>query len=607
MSTRLNGTEHGLAGYWPFQESGPTVTTVDQTSNHNNGTLINFLFDANDGFVINPPGLALSSPNSTVSLSGSGSGADPYLVGNYTDLTAVGAPYELNAVYRLSGDIDATASNSGAGYQPIGDNDTRFTGTFHGGGYKITDLHINRGTTDYVGLFGYIAGAAVVDSLGLESAVITGKTNTGGLAGRIGGTVSACYVKGAIVGTTSVGGFAGVVDGGTVSNCYTTATVNASIDVGGFTGDNVSSGSIIECYCAANVTGGTDNTTWVSGGLVGWNDATSSIRRSYATGDVTGYSGVGGLVGSDYGTITDCYATGSVTGTTTVGGLVGGGRSSAVITNCYTVGAVSGSTYTDAFLGQLASSTINNCFYNSAITPNGVAGTGKSESELKTNLTFLSAGWSFAVWNRDDGTNNGYPYLKWQNPAGTPLPVELSSFSIAPSADGAILKWKTATEVNNSGFTIERRSSLSGWTELGFVKGVGTSTSPREYSFKDAAVSSGSYVYRLKQIDNGGSFKYSGEATVTIEVPHVFSLDQNYPNPFNPNTTINFTLVEDGHVSLKVFDVVGREVAVLVSENLKAGELHSVMFNASNLSSGVYFYRLQAGKNSMVKKLLLAK
>jgi hypothetical protein len=187
------------------------------------------------------------------------------------------------------------------------------------------------------------------------------------------------------------------------------------------------------------------------------------------------------------------------------------------------------------------------------------------------------------------------------------LPVELSSFSVAPSADGAILQWKTATEVNNSGFAVERRSSLSGWTELGFVKGAGTSTSPKEYSYKDTKISGGSYVYRLKQIDNGGAFKYSAEATVTIDVPHVFALDQNYPNPFNPTTAISFTLAEDSHVSLKVFDVVGHEVATLVDQNLKAGELHSVMFNASNLSSGVYFYQLQAGKNSMVKKLLLAK
>jgi len=175
--------------------------------------------------------------------------------------------------------------------------------------------------------------------------------------------------------------------------------------------------------------------------------------------------------------------------------------------------------------------------------------------------------------------------------------------------------------VNNYGFEIEKRTvssqlsrqeasgqaSVNSWVKIGFVKGNGTSNSPKEYSYTDASVASGTYAYRLKQIDNKGTFKYSQEAEVTVEVPKVFALSQNYPNPFNPSTTITFTLAEDSRVSLKVYDIIGREVAMLVNGDMKAGELHSVLFDASKLSSGLYFYRLDAGKNSLVRKLVLMK
>jgi hypothetical protein len=154
-----------------------------------------------------------------------------------------------------------------------------------------------------------------------------------------------------------------------------------------------------------------------------------------------------------------------------------------------------------------------------------------------------------------------------------------------------------------------------GWQKIGFVQGNGTSNSPKDYSYTDASVASGTYAYRLKQIDNDGTFEYSSEAEITLSVPKVLALDQNYPNPFNPSTTINFTLAEDSHVSLRVFDMLGREVATLANGEMKAGEVHNVLFDASKLSSGLYFYRLetrqttggQAGKNSLVKKLMLLK
>ena len=149
---------------------------------------------------------------------------------------------------------------------------------------------------------------------------------------------------------------------------------------------------------------------------------------------------------------------------------------------------------------------------------------------------------------------------------------------------------------------------MNSWTKVGFVTGHGTTNSPQQYSYSDNVGTAGTYSYRLKQIDHNGAFTYSQEIRVEVGgVPKEFALAQNYPNPFNPTTTISFTLAEDGHVSLKVFDMLGCEVQTVVDGNLKAGELHNAVFDASGLSSGIYFYRLETTKNSLVNKMMLLK
>jgi hypothetical protein len=196
----------------------------------------------------------------------------------------------------------------------------------------------------------------------------------------------------------------------------------------------------------------------------------------------------------------------------------------------------------------------------------------------------------------------------------TPLPVEMTSFTATVQGMTAKLQWRTETEVNNYGFEVERRSvnsdqlSVISWQKIGFVSGAGTSNTPKEYSFTDAKFTAGRYAYRLKQVDNDGTFKYSQSVEVEVGmVPRVFTLSQNYPNPFNPSTTIEFTLADDGMTTLKIFDILGREVVTLVNEELKAGIQHSVLFDASRFASGLYFYRIETGKNSLVRKLMFLK
>ncbi|MEE9429462.1 MAG: T9SS type A sorting domain-containing protein [Melioribacteraceae bacterium] len=199
------------------------------------------------------------------------------------------------------------------------------------------------------------------------------------------------------------------------------------------------------------------------------------------------------------------------------------------------------------------------------------------------------------------------------------LPVELTTFT-ASIKDGKVsLIWETATEVNNYGFEIQKQNQVSSienqdksqsWESISFIEGHGNSNSPKYYEFNDNSTTSGKYFYRLKQIDIDGSFEYSKTVEVDLGVPTEFELSQNYPNPFNPTTNIKYSIPNVGgnenisSVQLKVFDVLGNEVATLVNKNQEAGS-YKVNFDASNLTSGIYFYTLSIGDFLETKKMIL--
>ena len=196
---------------------------------------------------------------------------------------------------------------------------------------------------------------------------------------------------------------------------------------------------------------------------------------------------------------------------------------------------------------------------------------------------------------------------------GSVVPVELTSFTANTNGNNVNLNWSTATETNNSGFNIERSviSNPNGmrnlfWESIGFVNGKGTTTETQSYSFVDENLVSGKYSYRLKQIDFDGTFEYSNEVEVVVNIPDKFELSQNYPNPFNPSTKIKYQIAVSNPVSLKIFDVLGNEVASLVNEVQPSGS-YEVIFDARLLSSGTYFYKLQAGSFIETKKMTLLK
>ena len=511
---------------------------------------------------------------------GDGSSGNPYQIATLDNLywlsqqesNSDGTGLYWSRYYIQTANIDASSSSgwdSGNGWTPIGNNTTNFTGSYDGGGYSISSLYISRSTTTQQGLFGYALGATIAN-LVLTTVDISGQVYIGALAGRISGC--------------------------TITSCYSTGNVNGNggSAVGGLVGYSQLASIITKCYSNASVT-----STWhFSGGLVGLNDGS---------------------------TISYCYSTGNINGRYQVGGLVGENFSSATVTNSYSTGipnASGGSSEEGGLVGAQSTSTTSNSFWDTETSglASSSGGTGKTTAEMKTQSTFTDAGWDFTnTWSINGSINNGYPGI--QNL--TPMPVELTDFSAKTENEKVELNWRTATEVNNYGFEVQKSGVSSQnveWAQIGFVNGHGNSNSPKEYSFMDENITAGTYNYRLKQIDNDGTFEYSNVVAVSFGAPEKFALDQNYPNPFNPTTKIKYSVstspqsptYQGGEakqgwlVQLKVYNELGEEVATLVN-GIKQPGSYEVEFDASALASGIYFYKLQTESYIETKKMSLVK
>jgi hypothetical protein len=204
--------------------------------------------------------------------------------------------------------------------------------------------------------------------------------------------------------------------------------------------------------------------------------------------------------------------------------------------------------------------------------------------------------------------NAGYdsPQRRWDSAAVTlVVPVELASFSANVNENDVTLLWLTVTELNNSGFDIERAVVNGKWEPIGFVAGNGTTTEIHTYTFNDNDLPTGIYNYRIKQIDYDGTFEYFElEKAIEISPPNEILLLQNYPNPFNPSTTIEFVVAEKSNITLEVFNSIGEKVSNLVNEEKEAGS-YRIDFDATGFTSGIYYYKLQADNFVQTRKMIL--
>ena len=287
------------------------------------------------------------------------------------------------------------------GWAPIGDNSsfssaTKFTATFDGKHYTISNLYINRPSTSYVGLFGALASGSNLRNLGIEGGSLTGGGNVGGLVGWNSGTISACYATGTVTGSANnVGGLVGGNSNGTIGACYATGDANGSNQVGGLVGWNNFAGTISACYATGAASGASQ-----VGGLMGFN--AGAISACYATGAASGTRRVGGLMGWNSGTISACYATGDATGTgDNVGGLVGY-NNAGTISACYATGDANGSSEVGGLVGRNPGGMITNSYFDSSVSNRPATDSyDKTTTDLQTPTAYGTGTDIYANWNID--------------------------------------------------------------------------------------------------------------------------------------------------------------------------------------------------------------
>lgn len=443
---------------------------------------------------------------------------------NYTIITSLGAAGSTTATdlqgmqgnlagyYALGADIDASATsgwNSSAGFAPVGNSSTKFTGVFDGLGHTITGLTINRPATSYVGLFGYAYGADILN-VGLTGGSVTGNSNVGSFAGRSdSAAITNSYNTGSVTGSGDyVGGLVGY-NFATIAGSYNTGNVTGSSKcVGGLAGydygNNSHTGNIYNSYNTGSVTGSGYYVGGLVGDMYGEYDA-GPLYNSYNTGSVTGSSWyVGGLVGRLRGAgLYDSYNTGSVTGYDNVGGIVG--RLTSSITSSYNTGSVTASnTGGIIFVGGLVGHNWGNIitsYWNTETSGQTTAsvgnsgGTGLTTSEMKLSRYFSSA-WDFTdTWYMRDGYS--YPLLR---PLMTPFTV-------------------TANDAASRTYDATAYSGGNGVTYAGFVGGETSSVLLGTLSYtgsSQGARNAGSYVITPGGLASGNYSIAYASGTLTI-------------------------------------------------------------------------------------------
>jgi Secretion system C-terminal sorting domain/The GLUG motif len=461
--------------------------------------------------------------------------------------------YFTNSDFEIGGNF----YNSGAGFIPIGNSTSKFTGSYDGDGHTIDHLFIYLPSTAFTGLFGYALNGTI-ENLGVINVDITG-------------------------GSSHTGGLVGVADYITVSNSYSTGSVN-----------------------------GCTNT----GGLVGMNYASSTISNSYSTGSVTRSSGTetsfGGFCGSDYlSTIKYCYSIGDVFESDCVVWDEGDNKDKGFI------GVIVG---TVILASNFFDSEASNQTTATGATDKTTAEMNNIATFTNTATAGLTTTWDFkgigetGVWNIGNDHNDGYPYLDWQFPSDPALPVTLSSFTVSYSKNNVVLNWITQSETDNLGFNLYRSESENGFgnsqvLNSTLIPGMGTTSTPINYSFADEYpnIDGHIYYYWLQSVSTTNELELFCPVSIVIpiagQLPIMTILSANYPNPFNPETTISFDIKENEKGILTIFNIKGQSI---LKETFEAGN-HQYHWNADGLSSGMYFYKLSSPTTNITKKMILMK
>lgn len=559
---------------------------------------------------------------------GDGSEDNPYLVASPGQLNNIRnyIGEDNSGVYFLqidNIDLNVPPYNQGKGWEPIGGviSGQEFFGNYDGNGFKIKNLYINRPDENYIGLFS-ITRNATLKNIALTDVNITGNIRVAGLAGE----------------TRS----SGDENHSLVTHSYVTGKASGDQFVSGLVAHNISRGGTAEIsFCWANVD--LTGTGYKTAGLIGHNESIAGsaiVTHSFATGNVFSNSvWVGGLVGVNQSNkglalITHSYATGNVQGTGQVGGLVGRNLSDggiSVVTQSYSVGVVVGSSQVGGLVGLNQNigheAIVEYSFWDntSSQIDEGIGlnnGTIVQVNPIQS-LKPLEKGFAFyrqtyqsenSNWDFDENSGEwlieegfSYPWLR-QNPQelapGFTIPGSVEILSPEPDqvqvSPTAKFIWKPAVRAESYELEI---------TAYGIAENPDYNSSyiyGTTYTLTKSLIPETAYNWRIRAINKMGNGEWSSSFSFTtgIELPDVITLHQNYPNPFNPNTIISFDLPNPMHVRLNIIDLNGRLIYTLLDEEVSEGR-QFVDFNASNFSSGLYFYRLQAEGKSITKIMTL--
>ena len=585
-----------------------------------------------------------------------GSDASPftgYLEGNGHVVTGLAINRGSTSAVGLFGRIDGTVKNlrlqnvSVVGDAHVGGLAGRIVG-------EVDSCSVMGSVTgsgdDIGGLSGDVYSGSV--TMSYSAATVTGGvysgTGTGGLIGSVssGSALTKCYATGTVTGNNRVGGLVGNNDG-TITKTYASGTVTGDSLPGGLIG--ASTGTVTQSYWSPTASGqnssaaGTSlslaqlesqvsflgfdfNSTWII-----WEGLSYPAFRSNLQSPPPGLTGTALEVSQN----SQVYQFGSnhvdieFTGIPFDSTLFAYAGYDNTQSDSITFSATPPTYYSGYhwLIGKAGASYTSDTVFFTILT--GLPGSPNPANILVYYRSTVGRG-NFSLVN---STSTGDSILVTNAPFGeyifgsnsVALSVMIARFSGIGGQKDAVLQWKTITEVNNAGWQVEK-AAMSGdqpapsdvgviqttqtpkWTDVAMVHGAGTSNAPKEYSFTDANLAPGRYSYRLKQLDQSGSYTYSHTIQVDVGLaPRIFQLSQNYPNPFNPTTTIQFTIPTDGLVTLKVYDILGREVATLLNENRKAGEYQQVVFDASRYASGIYFARMEFSGKQLLRKMILLK
>jgi len=560
---------------------------------------------------------------------GSGTEEDPYQIATLKQLQAVGDSVNLDKHFIQIADIDASATadwNGGKGFEPIGKQEDRFTGSYNGAGHLISNLTINRPDESWLGLFNNIRNA-IIKQLYMEQVDIRGEDGVGALVGfNSESVVSGVVVNGKVSGNRFVGGLVGHNEG-TIRLSHADVQVTGyNFAVGGLVG--YSYGIVEYCFATGDVTG-----NQYSGGLIGMNGR--QVHHAYATGDVSGSSAVGRLVGGNTGSpdpaeqsiITETYATGQVSATydDDTGGIAG-----------YNPGRIYRS-YWRVPLNSKRQELVGGIFRQFwRDNDHEVLVTGPPIDEMwGLSVGQMTGQNAFIYMYKLDFENTwqlteGYPVLRWQDPEDAVDPPEVPIIRIDTtkrdfgevSIDSSVT---VEVPIRNSGNNmLNGEVYLAGPDAALFVIADGLSTFSLEVDSSQAVAitfypeSQESYEAELHVVHDApnrsdtliiplsGQGKEPTDATPDPDLPGELTLHQNYPNPFNPVTVIEYALPESAYVTLRVYDVMGRLVETLV-DGIKTHGKHQVTWDASDAASGNYIYRLQADDVVISRKLMLIK